>query len=150
MCIRDRIITELFVNSENGRTAIDPLFGELKYLLLNGIGDDYDRWYDRLVSFGELISTRIVSSFLAESGIDNEWLDMRSLLVTDSNFREANVRMDDSQIRLRNAADFKTHRIYIGQGFIGANIKGDPTTLCLLYTSPSPRDRTRSRMPSSA
>ena len=24
------------------------------------------------------------------------------------------------------------------------------TTLCLLYTSPSPRDRTRSRMPSSA
>ena len=25
-----------------------------------------------------------------------------------------------------------------------------PTTTCLLYTSPSPRDRTRSRMPSSA
>ena len=27
---------------------------------------------------------------------------------------------------------------------------GDPDTTCLLYTSPSPRDRTRSRMPSSA
>ena len=26
----------------------------------------------------------------------------------------------------------------------------DPTCTCLLYTSPSPRDRTRSRMPSSA
>ena len=26
----------------------------------------------------------------------------------------------------------------------------DQSTLCLLYTSPSPRDRTRSRMPSSA
>ena len=25
-----------------------------------------------------------------------------------------------------------------------------PTQICLLYTSPSPRDRTRSRMPSSA
>ena len=25
-----------------------------------------------------------------------------------------------------------------------------PTMICLLYTSPSPRDRTRSRMPSSA
>ena len=25
-----------------------------------------------------------------------------------------------------------------------------PTRICLLYTSPSPRDRTRSRMPSSA
>ena len=28
--------------------------------------------------------------------------------------------------------------------------KIDPTFICLLYTSPSPRDRTRSRMPSSA
>ena len=27
---------------------------------------------------------------------------------------------------------------------------GNPDTTCLLYTSPSPRDRTRSRMPSSA
>ena len=27
---------------------------------------------------------------------------------------------------------------------------GNPQTICLLYTSPSPRDRTRSRMPSSA
>ena len=26
----------------------------------------------------------------------------------------------------------------------------DPSSICLLYTSPSPRDRTRSRMPSSA
>ena len=29
-------------------------------------------------------------------------------------------------------------------------VKTDNTWLCLLYTSPSPRDRTRSRMPSSA
>ena len=35
---------------------------------------------------------------------------------------------------------------------IQKNIKGYyyPTSICLLYTSPSPRDRTRSRMPSSA
>ena len=34
-------------------------------------------------------------------------------------------------------------------GFLGPNGAGKTTT-CLLYTSPSPRDRTRSRMPSSA
>ena len=34
-------------------------------------------------------------------------------------------------------------------GFLGPNGAGKSTT-CLLYTSPSPRDRTRSRMPSSA
>jgi hypothetical protein len=53
-----------------------------------------------------------------ESNIENQWLDMRGLLVTDSNFREANVRMDESQIRLKKAADFSKYRIYIGQGFI--------------------------------
>lgn len=123
------IIAELFTNPVQGNAAVKPLFDELKGLITNGVGDDYDRWYDRLVSYGEVISTKIVSEFLAESGVDNAWLDMRGLLVTDSNFREANVRMDESQVRLKAAADYSKNRIYIGQGFIGANIKGDPTTL---------------------
>ena len=32
----------------------------------------------------------------------------------------------------------------------GQPLKDDQVNACLLYTSPSPRDRTRSRMPSSA
>lgn len=125
----NEIIAELFNEPAKGNAAVKPLFDELKGFITNGVGDDYDRWYDRLVSYGEVISTKIVSEFLAESGVDNAWLDMRGLLVTDSNFREANVRMDESQVRLKAAADYSKNRIYIGQGFIGANIKGDPTTL---------------------
>ena len=34
---------------------------------------------------------------------------------------------------------------YLAEGEVSAE-----TRICLLYTSPSPRDRTRSRMPSSA
>ena len=38
-----------------------------------------------------------------------------------------------------------------GEPMIGVNVLVKGTTNgCLLYTSPSPRDRTRSRMPSSA
>ena len=37
-----------------------------------------------------------------------------------------------------------------GRGDQGESCRGLPQALCLLYTSPSPRDRTRSRMPSSA
>jgi len=125
----NEIIEELFDNPETGKTAIEPFFTELKNLITQGIGDDYDRWYDRLVSYGEIISTTIVSAYLSESGVENAWLDLRGLMVTDSNYREANIRMEDSQIRLQKAADFTKNRIYIGQGFIGANIKGDPTTL---------------------
>jgi aspartate kinase len=124
-----QIISELFADSENGYNAINSLFNELKNIITTGVGDDYDRWYDRLVSYGELISTKIVSAYLNESGLKNKWLDMRELLVTDSNFREANVRMIESQQKLKVATDFSKFSVYIGQGFIGANLKGDPTTL---------------------
>jgi aspartate kinase len=125
----DEIIGELFSVPENGLKAVKPLFDELKAYINTGIANDYDRCYDHLVSYGEVISTSIVSAFLQESGIQNTWLDMRKLLVTDSNFREANVRMDESRVRLKATANFEAERIYIGQGFIGSNLNGDPTTL---------------------
>ena len=99
------IIDELFANPKIGKSAVEPFFVELKKYISEGVGDDYDRWYDRLVSYGEVISTKIVSAFLLESGIENSWLDMRNLLVTDSNFREANVKMNDSLLRLQRAVD---------------------------------------------
>ena len=40
--------------------------------------------------------------------------------------------------------------IVISTLVVGIAGVGDAKQLCLLYTSPSPRDRTRSRMPSSA
>ncbi len=124
-----QIISELFEDKTVGEKAVEPLFDELKKYLKEGIGDDYDRWYDQLVSYGEVISTTIVSAFFRVSGIENKWLDMRQLLVTDSNFREANVNYLESEKRLKAAVDFKAHQVYIGQGFIGTNMKGLPTTL---------------------
>jgi len=123
------IVAELFGESPEGMQAMKPLFDEIKAAITNGVGDDYDRWYDRLVSYGELFSTKVVSAYLQKSGVDNRWLDMRGLLVTDSNFREANVKMEESQKQLRKAADFSDAKVYIGQGFIGTNMSGDPTTL---------------------
>ena len=106
-----------------------PLFDEIRYYIATGIGDDYDRCYDRLVSYGELLSTTIISAYLNMQGLPCTWLDMRRLIQTDSNFREATVHMEESQDNLRQAVDFSRNRIYIGQGFIGANHKGIPTTL---------------------
>ena len=48
----------------------------------------------------------------------------------------------------------KEHKItnvaVIEKGWIGGGNVGRNTTICLLYTSPSPRDEQSSRMPSSA
>ncbi len=123
------IIKALFINKEQGIKAIEPLFQAIRVYIDEALPTDYDRCYDHLVSYGEIISTTIVSAYLKESNLENTWLDMRKLLVTDSNFREANVRMDESQKRLSGAVDFSKSKIYISQGFIGANLNGDPTTL---------------------
>ena len=65
------IIGELFAHPELGFEAVKPLFDSLKNYINTAIADDYDRCYDYLVSYGELISTRIVSAFLQESGVTN-------------------------------------------------------------------------------
>ena len=123
------IMNELFEGKVNSEEIIKPTLEKLKAIITDSIGDDYDRYYDLIVSYGEIISTRIVSAYLTYAGIENQWLDMRNLLVTDSNFREANVRENLSQRRLKKAVDFKKCKVYLGQGFIGANISGNPTTL---------------------
>ncbi len=123
------IIAELFKDKSVGEKAVEPFFIKLKTILTEGVGNDYDRWYDQIVSYGEVISTAVVSAIFAENGIENKWLDMRELLVTDSNFREANVNYLESEKRLKTAVDFSKYKIYIGQGFIGTNMKGLPTTL---------------------
>ncbi|MDR1653427.1 MAG: aspartate kinase [Prevotellaceae bacterium] len=123
------ICNALFKTENETVQILSPIFAEIKELIMDGVGDDYDRWYDHLVSYGEIISTTIVAAYLKTQNIDSKWLDMRKLLITDSNFREANVNIDESRKNLRQAVDFQKHKIYIGQGFIGANLKGVPTTL---------------------
>ena len=52
-------------------------------------------------------------------------------------------------IRAGSIMHGKTSPVYHNSQGVFADLP-NPVTVCLLYTSPSPRDRTRSRMPSSA
>ena len=50
-----------------------------------------------------------------------------------------------------NSADCPVANLTVDEDLVVADIPaGQIDNICLLYTSPSPRDRTRSRMPSSA
>ncbi len=123
------IIQDLFRHPHTGMIAINPLLHEIKQYINEEFGDDYDKCYDQLVSYGELLSTSIISAYIFESGYHNHWLDMRKFIVTDSNFREANVKMEESAEKLRVLLRTNLRQICIGQGFIGANSKGKTTTL---------------------
>lgn len=89
---------------------------------------DYDLLYDQVVSLGELMSTRLISTFLYRSGVVNTWLDMPHLLRTDALFREARVDMNTSA-RLIGETVSRAERVCIAQGFIGGTADGLRTTL---------------------
>ena len=55
------------------------------------LSEIYDYYYDQVVCIGELLSTAIISHYLNEIGIKNKWIDVRDIIRTDDNFRDANI-----------------------------------------------------------
>lgn len=91
--------------------------------------DHYNRIYDAFVAQGELQSTRIVSAYLSANGQPNVWLDATHIMVTDTNYRAANVNMSATRERLLSAIAHYPAHVYVIQGFIGGTESGDVTTL---------------------
>ncbi|CAN5442272.1 aspartate kinase [soil metagenome] len=92
----------------------------------------YDFVYDQIVSIGELISTSIVSAYLNDVGIQNEWMDIRDCILTDNTYREGKVNWEESSVRVHQQTDAllkKQNNILITQGFIAATSENFTTTL---------------------
>ncbi|MFI3266027.1 MAG: aspartate kinase [Rikenellaceae bacterium] len=123
----DRLLQDLFGSADI--SSVKVLYAQVEdYLRADGRRDDYDLAYDALVSYGELLSTTIISEYLNHDGLSSQWLDMRDCIVTDARHREADVNMALSTERLISKLS-QEHSIYVGQGFIGATKAGVPTTL---------------------
>ena len=97
--------------------------------LANPKSRTYEEWYDRIVSFGELISTSIVADYLNLDGIHAEWLDIRRIFLTNSRFRDANIDIEASTPRLLRAVETSPAKVVVSQGFIGATEQGATTTI---------------------
>ena len=81
-----------------------------------------------VMSFGERLSARIVSSCLQERGMASFTLDARKLIVTDSNYADARVDMHASVLQIKkHLAVFD--RVPVVPGFIAAAPDGTVTTL---------------------
>ena len=98
------------------------------YLCLQETGYDYDYQYDNTISFGEILSTTLISAYLNEYGICNELLDAREYIITDHNFRSANPSWDDCRLRIDELNKNHDGTMYITQGFIGGTISPKTTT----------------------
>ena len=122
------IINELFLDKKHQVVSdVDNLFADLKRFLEHNKSPKYDFVYDQIVSYGELLSTTIISAYLNDIGVTNTWLDVRSCIKTDSTYRDATVNWTLTQESIKDAINTKS--LTITQGFIGADDNNYTTTL---------------------
>jgi aspartate kinase len=110
---------------------LSNVFTEVEWLLHDRPVKDYDYYYDQVVCSGELMSTIVNSAYLNSFGINNKWIDVRDVLRTDNNFRDATIDWTFSQHKVDELILplFRDYDIVITQGFIGSTDQNESTTL---------------------
>ena len=87
------------------------------------------RTKDRIVSFGELLSSQIIAAKLQTVEPDLQWVDARELVVTDSAFGNAAVNFAATNDKIPGYFNSNPHRLYVVPGFIAADQDKNTTTL---------------------
>lgn len=124
------IINELFDDSTASIVAeIDTIFNELVEKFHQPFSDNYDFEYDQMVSFGEVISTKIVSAYLQAQKVDVQWCDARKLVRTSRVFRNADVEWETTEGLIRKSIEVHPQKVIVTQGFIGHTAENLTTTL---------------------
>jgi len=122
------ILNPLFENTFHPVYAkVNLLFHELESFLQRNKSPNYDYVYDQVISFGELISTTIISAYLEKNEVQNTWLDARNLVKTDHTYRDAKVNWDFTCENINKAVE--KSKLYITQGFIASDANNFTTTL---------------------
>jgi aspartate kinase len=122
------VVDALFSPDEHRvHNDIEILFNQLEIITQAPVEGEYNQVYDQIVSFGELLSTKIVSSYLNSTAYQNKWLDARRLIKTDQSYRFARVDWKYTSRLLKET--IRPGNRYVIQGFIGSDDNYNPTTL---------------------
>lgn len=124
----DQIITELW-GAPVELPEVEKMFAELSNRIKGERSLNFDYEYDQIVAFGELLSTQIISLYFNSIGLKNHWVDVRTCLKTDAIFREANIEWELSERLAKRVFTFESEDLYITQGFVGATLTNQTTTL---------------------
>lgn len=112
-------------------SSLKDFYTEIEWLLHDKPVRAYDYYYDQIVCCGELLSTALVSAYFNEIEITNNWVDVRDILRTDNNFRDAIVDWDFTKTKITETIVplFEKTNLVLTQGFIGATDENESTTL---------------------
>jgi len=88
-----------------------------------------ERTKDRIVSYGEILSSKIIAAKLNTDNEACEWINSAELITTNSNFGNAVVDFNATDKKITNHFTASKNNLFIMPGFIAADAKGTATTL---------------------
>lgn len=117
------IAKELSVDTDTDWTLV---FDTLAQICKNDITASFDEEYDRIIGYGEYLSTAIVNAYFNQNNLSSKRLNSADYVVTDSRFRDARVLWKMSEQRVASLqSEFQSHSTLVLQGFIGACVAQD-------------------------
>ena len=121
------ILKELFTENHAIYKIIKDDFIEISNFLKKNKSPNYNFIYDQIISFGEILSSKILNEYLISIGIKSSYKDVRELIKTDSYYRNSNI---DWKITKKNILKAKfDSNITLTQGFIASNEDNFTTTM---------------------
>lgn len=119
------------VQWQKATEQLNDFFTEVQWLLHDKPVRDYSYYYDQIVCSGEMLSSTLISFFLNEKHLNNQWIDVRDVLRTDDTFRDGKVNWQVSKknVEEKLAPLFKENNFLITQGFIASTDENESTTL---------------------
>ncbi len=130
------IIEQLFADKNDPiYNEISNAFVELDWAIEDEPTHNYNHEYDQIVSIGEIISTKIVTAYLNEAGINSQWRDVRDFIQTDNTYREGKVdwKLTQSLVDKNLSPTLSSKKgegvVIVTQGFLGGTSENFTTTL---------------------
>ena len=121
------ILKELFTENHAIYKIIKDDFIEISNFFKKNKSPNYNFIYDQIISFGEILSSKILNEYLTSIGIKSSYKDVRELIKTDSYYRNSNI---DWEITKKNILKAKfDSNITLTQGFIASNEDNFTTTM---------------------
>lgn len=95
------------------------------------IGELSPRSYARIVSTGEVLSSKIVAAAMNVYGLSCRWLDARKMIVTDCSYMSAIPDLEATEANVRRFVPeaAKGVSVVLSQGFIASSVEGSPSVL---------------------
>ena len=95
------------------------------------IGELSPRSYARIVSTGEVLSSKIVAAAMHVYGLSCRWLDARKMIVTDCSYMSAvpDLAATEANVRRFVPEAAKGVSVVLTQGFIASSVEGSPSVL---------------------